>query len=38
MFSVADVFAWTVVLVAILFILQAIVAVTEHRTLRWRNA
>jgi NitT/TauT family transport system permease protein len=38
MFSVADVFAWTVVLVVILFVLQGIVALAEHRALRWRTA
>jgi NitT/TauT family transport system permease protein len=36
LFSVADVFAWTVVLVALLFLLEAIVARVEHRLLRWR--
>ena len=38
MFSVAEVFAWTVVLVAILFSLQAIISFTEARMLRWRTA
>jgi NitT/TauT family transport system permease protein len=38
MFSVAEVFAWTVVLVAILFTFEAIVTFVEHRALRWRNA
>jgi len=37
-FSVAEVFAWTVVLVAILYVLQGVVALAEHRTLRWRPA
>ena len=37
MFSVAEVFAWTVVLVAILFALQAIVTLVERRALSWRN-
>lgn len=36
LFSVADVFAWTVVLVALLFILEGGVARIEHRLLRWR--
>ena len=37
MFSVAEVFAWTVVLVAILFVFQAIVTLVERRALGWRN-
>jgi len=37
LFSVADVFAWTVVLVALLFLLEAIVARIEMRMLRWRT-
>jgi NitT/TauT family transport system permease protein len=36
LFSVADVFAWTIVLVALLFMLEAIVARIETRLLRWR--
>jgi len=36
LFSVSDVFAWTVVLVALLFLLEAAVARVEHRLLRWR--
>jgi NitT/TauT family transport system permease protein len=36
LFSVSDVFAWTVVLVALLFLLEAVVARVEHRLLRWR--
>ena len=36
LFSVADVFAWTLVLVALLFLLEAVVARIEARTLRWR--
>lgn len=36
LFSVADVFAWTVVLVALLFLLEAMVARVEARVLRWR--
>jgi len=37
LFSVADVFAWTVVLVALLFLLEALVARVEARLLRWRT-
>ena len=36
LFSVADVFAWTLVLVALLFLLEAAVARVETRLLRWR--
>jgi NitT/TauT family transport system permease protein len=36
LFSVADVFAWTIVLVALLFLLEAVVARIETRLLRWR--
>jgi len=36
LFSVADVFAWTIVLVALLFLLEAIVSRFETRLLRWR--
>jgi NitT/TauT family transport system permease protein len=36
LFSVADVFAWTLVLVALLFLLEAVVAKVEQRVLRWR--
>ena len=36
LFSVSDVFAWTIVLVALLFLLEALVARVEHRLLRWR--
>jgi ABC-type nitrate/sulfonate/bicarbonate transport system permease component len=36
LFSVADVFAWTIVLVALLFLLEAMVARVEARLLRWR--
>jgi len=36
LFSVADVFAWTIVLVALLFLLEAMVAHVEARLLRWR--
>jgi NitT/TauT family transport system permease protein len=38
MFSVAQVFAWTVVLVLILFALQLIVTAIEMRALGWRTA
>lgn len=37
-FSVAEVFAWTVVLVLILFALQGLVSIIERKTLRWRTA
>ena len=36
LFSVADVFAWTLILVALLFLLEAVVTRVEHRVLRWR--
>jgi NitT/TauT family transport system permease protein len=36
LFSVADVFAWTLVLVVLLFLLEAVVARVEQRVLRWR--
>jgi NitT/TauT family transport system permease protein len=36
LFSVSDVFAWTVVLVALLFLLEALVVRMEARLLRWR--
>jgi NitT/TauT family transport system permease protein len=36
LFSVADVFAWTIVLVALMFLLEALVARVEARLLRWR--
>jgi NitT/TauT family transport system permease protein len=36
LFSVADVFAWTLVLVALLFLLEALVMRIEARLLRWR--
>ncbi len=38
MFSVAEVFAWTVVLVLILLAFQGLVNVIERKTLRWRTA
>jgi NitT/TauT family transport system permease protein len=37
LFSVADVFAWTLVLVALLFLLEGLVARVEARLLRWRT-
>ena len=37
LFSVADVFAWTLVLVALLFLLEGIIVKIEHRMLRWRT-
>lgn len=37
LFSVADVFAWTLVLVIILFVAEAIVARVEKHYLRWRT-
>jgi ABC-type nitrate/sulfonate/bicarbonate transport system permease component len=37
LFSVADVFAWTVVLVIILFVLEALLTRVEMRMLRWRT-
>jgi NitT/TauT family transport system permease protein len=37
LFSVSDVFAWTIVLVALLFLLEALVARIERRLLRWRT-
>jgi NitT/TauT family transport system permease protein len=36
LFSVADVFAWTLVLVVLLFLLEAMVTRVESRVLRWR--
>ena len=36
LFSVADVFAWTLVLVVLLLLLEALVARIEARVLRWR--
>ena len=36
LFSVADVFAWTLVLVGLLFMLEAAVSRVETRLLRWR--
>jgi NitT/TauT family transport system permease protein len=37
LFSVADVFAWTLVLVALLFMLEALLSLLEARLLRWRT-
>jgi NitT/TauT family transport system permease protein len=37
LFSVADVFAWTIVLVAILFVAEAILVRIEEHYLRWRT-
>ncbi len=37
LFSVADVFAWTLVLVALLFLLEAAIGGVERRMLRWRT-
>jgi NitT/TauT family transport system permease protein len=37
MFSVSDVFAWTAVLVIILYVLQGLVSMAEHYLLRWRS-
>jgi NitT/TauT family transport system permease protein len=36
MFSISDVFAWTIILVLILYALQGLVSLAEHRLLRWR--
>lgn len=38
MFSVAQVFAWTLVLVIILFAFEAAIGAVERRVLRWRHA
>jgi ABC-type nitrate/sulfonate/bicarbonate transport system permease component len=37
LFSVADVFAWTLVLVVLLFLAEALLTVVEERMLRWRT-
>jgi ABC-type nitrate/sulfonate/bicarbonate transport system permease component len=37
MFSVAEVFAWTVILVAILYVLQGVVNFAERHLLQWRS-
>ncbi len=36
LFSVADVFAWTLILVVILFVAEAVLTRVEERMLRWR--
>lgn len=36
LFSVAEVFAWTLVLVAVLFVAEAVLTAVESRMLRWR--
>jgi NitT/TauT family transport system permease protein len=36
LFSVADVFAWTLVLIVILFLAEAVLSMVEERMLRWR--
>ncbi|MFL6798860.1 MAG: ABC transporter permease [Xanthobacteraceae bacterium] len=36
LFSVADVFAWTLILVVLLFVLEAVLSRVERRVLRWR--
>ena len=38
MFSIAEVFAWTVILVLILLAMQGLVNVIERKTLHWRTA
>jgi NitT/TauT family transport system permease protein len=37
-FSVPEVFAWTLVLVAMLLVLQGLISLVEKRALAWRNA
>jgi NitT/TauT family transport system permease protein len=37
LFSVADGFAWALVLFVLLFVLEAVVTRVEHRVLRWRT-
>jgi NitT/TauT family transport system permease protein len=37
LFSVADVFAWTLVLIVILFLAEAVLSMVEERMLRWRT-
>jgi NitT/TauT family transport system permease protein len=37
LFSVADVFAWTLVLIVILFLAEAVISAIEERMLRWRT-
>jgi len=36
LFSVSEVFAWTLILVAILFVAEAVLTLVEERVLRWR--
>jgi NitT/TauT family transport system permease protein len=36
LFSVADVFAWTLILVIVLFLAEAVLTLIEERMLRWR--
>ena len=36
LFSVAEVFAWTLILVALLFVAEAVLTQVEERVLRWR--
>jgi NitT/TauT family transport system permease protein len=36
MLSISDVFAWTIILVVILYALQGLVSLAEHHLLRWR--
>jgi NitT/TauT family transport system permease protein len=37
LFSVSDVFAWTLVLVVVLFLAESVVTLLEERLLRWRT-
>jgi NitT/TauT family transport system permease protein len=37
LFSVAEVFAWTLVLVVLLFVLEVAMSLLEDRLLRWRT-
>ena len=36
-FSVPEVFAWTLVLIAMLLVLQAFISLVEQKALRWRH-
>ena len=36
LFSVAEVFAWTLILVVLLFVTEAVLTRVEERVLRWR--
>jgi ABC-type nitrate/sulfonate/bicarbonate transport system permease component len=38
MFTIADVYAWTLILVLILLAFETAFAFVERRALRWRNA